>query len=267
MSFFCFSQNNSGGGFNHDVSVGIGHYVIIEAADAADANQQAGSLGLYFDGCDEGVDCSCCGDRWYQVDDSDGTSDPQVYSQTVSPGEMAPARDSDSHVMKWFEEGSAEGFIHYLDGRVEPFWENTEARKDLDGSYGYGVGIHRNGVSLYLVTSNGYDPGGNMTPIQGYQRQFTPPAKAKTWTDTDHGYGAGWFPTYEEALKYAESAVKDLQKVSDVIEAATVKNRTVKAISTPRSIKITNYVTDYEYSEKDHQYVDRPQATIEELPA
>lgn len=58
-----FRQNNSGGRF-------IGsQYVLIEANDAAEANDIATRHGIYFDGCKDGSDCNCCGDRWYKVDE------------------------------------------------------------------------------------------------------------------------------------------------------------------------------------------------------
>ncbi len=65
--FYHFSQNNSGGSFTFDAKRGITHHVIIEAKDDAHANERAESIGLYFDGCDDGPDCPCCGDRWYRA--------------------------------------------------------------------------------------------------------------------------------------------------------------------------------------------------------
>ena len=70
--FYTFSQNNSGGSF--DIDHMLAHFVIIEADTAEEANTIAESVGIYFNGCDEGMDCDCCGDRWYsQWDDKDGT--------------------------------------------------------------------------------------------------------------------------------------------------------------------------------------------------
>ena len=39
--------------------------MIIEAVDQDAATDKAESLGIYFNGCDDGIDCDCCGDRWY----------------------------------------------------------------------------------------------------------------------------------------------------------------------------------------------------------
>lgn len=63
-SFFEYIQNNSGGSWFLSEGKGIGHVVWIEAVDAKFADGIAEDLGLYFDGCDTGRDCDCCGDRW-----------------------------------------------------------------------------------------------------------------------------------------------------------------------------------------------------------
>ena len=31
----------------------------------------AEDIGLYFDGVEQGMDCSCCGDRWYRAWEDD----------------------------------------------------------------------------------------------------------------------------------------------------------------------------------------------------
>lgn len=65
--FYLFSQNNSGGSF--DVDEKVCHTVVIEAESADEANSLAKDIGVYFDGCYQGIDCDCCGDRWYEVSD------------------------------------------------------------------------------------------------------------------------------------------------------------------------------------------------------
>jgi hypothetical protein len=72
-----FRQNNSGGSFREDKKKGIGLRVFIEAASAEEANKKAQDIGLYFDGCYEGIDCPCCGDRWYEADDYDVVTTPK----------------------------------------------------------------------------------------------------------------------------------------------------------------------------------------------
>lgn len=76
--FYHFRQNNSGGSVVIDDDVAIN--VIIEANSAEQANRSAQAIGIYFDGCDSGKDCSCCGDRWYKADESDGTAAPSIYN-------------------------------------------------------------------------------------------------------------------------------------------------------------------------------------------
>lgn len=88
--FFEFNQNNSGGTFITDASRGIGEYVIIEAADAKEANSLAQQKGLYFDGCESGQDCDCCGDRWY---DPSACGDPDHCSPMTHCWVCNPLKD------------------------------------------------------------------------------------------------------------------------------------------------------------------------------
>lgn len=67
MMFFEFTQNNSFGHF--DVDEHVCHRVIIEADTEADAVSFAEELGCYWDGVADGIDCPCCGDRWYKCPD------------------------------------------------------------------------------------------------------------------------------------------------------------------------------------------------------
>lgn len=78
MKFFHFNQNNSGGSFT-----GPANHVVVEAENAYDANYRAESE-VYFDGCDDGLDCPCCGDRWSrQWSDETGDDVPMVYGSPV----------------------------------------------------------------------------------------------------------------------------------------------------------------------------------------
>lgn len=104
--FFTFDQNNSGGSFDFDAARGISEHVIVEAADAEEANRLAEEIGLYFDG--EG-DCACCGDRWYvQSDSNAGDEAPSVHGTPV---------ESASTFFKWMGD-NPDVFVHYLGGRV-----------------------------------------------------------------------------------------------------------------------------------------------------
>ena len=63
--FYEFRQNNSGGFFK-ELENGMFH-LIVEANSEEEANEIAQENGVYFDGCREGLDCECCGDRWYKT--------------------------------------------------------------------------------------------------------------------------------------------------------------------------------------------------------
>lgn len=76
--WFEFSQNNSGGSFDIEPRYGIGPRVWIEAENSDAACDRAENLGIYFNGCDSGQDCPCCGDRWYRPWREDGEDRPSV---------------------------------------------------------------------------------------------------------------------------------------------------------------------------------------------
>ena len=63
LNFYEFDQNNSGGSF--DVTDKLCHRLIIQASSEKEAIRIAEDMGVYFDGCEKGIDCDCCGDRWY----------------------------------------------------------------------------------------------------------------------------------------------------------------------------------------------------------
>ena len=103
MPYYTFTQNNSGGSFDHDHNRGIGYVVCIHALTADHANHLAEEKGLYFDGCATGIDCDCCGDRWSRADESDGYAAPGMY------GEDDPIKGG------W----GISSYIHRLNGSVE----------------------------------------------------------------------------------------------------------------------------------------------------
>ena len=83
MPFFQFRQNNSGGFF--DVDEDVCQLVIIEADDPSEANIRAENIGIYFDGCYEGRDCPCCGDRWSPIwPDQEGDPVPSSYGTPLN---------------------------------------------------------------------------------------------------------------------------------------------------------------------------------------
>lgn len=65
--FYEFNQNNSGGGF--DVDDKVCNRLFIEATSSDEAISKAENLGCYWNGVDNGMDCECCGDRWYPQSD------------------------------------------------------------------------------------------------------------------------------------------------------------------------------------------------------
>lgn len=101
--FYQFTQNNSGGYFKFDENVS--HYVIIEAENPKHANKIAENIGIYFDGCDIGLDCSCCGDRWSELwSDEEGDSEPMIYGKPIQ--KFKPL----------FKKGDTYCIVHYLNG-------------------------------------------------------------------------------------------------------------------------------------------------------
>lgn len=82
MKYYHFRQNNSGGEF--DVTPTLNVNVIIKAATAIEANTKLEELGGYFDGVSEGLDCECCGDRWYRVSENDVSETPQCYGHDAT---------------------------------------------------------------------------------------------------------------------------------------------------------------------------------------
>jgi len=80
--FYHFRQNNSGGHFIRDEFIDVS--TIIEAKDADEANKIAENIGIYFNGCDRGIDCKCCGDRWSPVSEYDAEDGPSVFGEPAT---------------------------------------------------------------------------------------------------------------------------------------------------------------------------------------
>lgn len=112
--FLTFTQNNSGGRYDVDHDAGISIEVIVEGLSRGDIYDRAETIGLYFDGCDTGRDCSCCGDRWYFDRTTPLDDVPSIGGVDVSAGVYVSPhswqRDS----------GRPYAYIHYRDGRVVP---------------------------------------------------------------------------------------------------------------------------------------------------
>ena len=91
--FYMLDQNNSGGSFV--VNDRLTHRLFIEADSEQDAIAFAESLVCYWNGVENGYDCECCGDRWYQY---------------------AREYNSEKMVKDWEceEVGTVEGYAQYL---------------------------------------------------------------------------------------------------------------------------------------------------------
>jgi hypothetical protein len=111
VKFYTFDQNNSGGSFVHDPVAGIGYRVIIEAASCDDAVNKAESIGLYWDGVEDGRDCSCCGDRWHKPWRDDGTDTPEIYGE-----KYVACEEGDAPCLYW----GLPSYLHRADGTFAP---------------------------------------------------------------------------------------------------------------------------------------------------
>ena len=102
--FYTYVQNNSFGTWDDTV----GKIVIIEADTAGEADAIAITKGIYFDGCQEGKDCDCCGDRWAKAWE-DGSSTPKTYGDEVTEG-----------IVKDYWHKGIVGWLYYKDGYTRP---------------------------------------------------------------------------------------------------------------------------------------------------
>lgn len=121
-----FRQNNSGGSFIMDEDLTV--YVLIQAASTDEANTKAQDIGIYFDGCSDGRDCDCCGDRWYEAGDAKDSFTTYEWRNKYAPTEHANVRDYAQAVSDedmWAEKGKPSVILYYADGTVERFY-NTK---------------------------------------------------------------------------------------------------------------------------------------------
>jgi hypothetical protein len=109
--FYTFRQNNSGGSFRRDDSVN--HYVIIEATSAEHANIIAEEKGIYFNGVEEGYDCSCCGDRWERVEEYDGTDEPAMYGENINVNLPVTEGTKPNVIIYYMDNSKAVGVFEY----------------------------------------------------------------------------------------------------------------------------------------------------------
>lgn len=109
--FYNFRQNNTGGAFALDEDRGISVNVIVEADSTEEANERAQRIGVYFNGCDDGSDCPCCGDRWYEAWGNEGEPVPSIYGKPLIEA---------SNDYPWMG-GGPEAYVHLKDGRKFAF--------------------------------------------------------------------------------------------------------------------------------------------------
>jgi len=72
--FFTFSQNNSGGSFYRNDMVR--EFVVVEAQNAKEANSKFDEISYNYSDS-----CPCCGSRWYEVDEDEGSDKPMGYGE------------------------------------------------------------------------------------------------------------------------------------------------------------------------------------------
>ena len=111
--FFEYSQNNSGGSFK--ISESVTTHVVIEAHDADHANRIAEEIGIYFDGCDKGMDCSCCGDRWSQKGVWRDSKPDYASLAEVDAAFSLPQKESWANKDGWTKKGQPYGIVYLMD--------------------------------------------------------------------------------------------------------------------------------------------------------
>ena len=116
MPFYHFSQNNSFGEFKFDEATGLTHHVVIEAETANAANEKLQAIGGYFDGVNDGIDCLCCGDRWYKTLEGKASPVPSIYGRPISEGALL-------NFTGWMPAGR-EICVHYADGKKQWHYAN-----------------------------------------------------------------------------------------------------------------------------------------------
>ncbi len=127
MPFYLYDQNNPGGFFHENEK--LCRKVIIEADLESEANKKAESLGIYFNGVRDGIDRSCCGDRWYSPTEINFPHigwDNEVF-QDITEYVNDLQKYSSCAFMKinariFYKNGDVQEFIH-------PKWEEKEKKE------------------------------------------------------------------------------------------------------------------------------------------
>ena len=111
--FYTFNQNNSGGRFHLDKDTAL--VMIFEAPSAKVASALAEDAGLYFNGCEDGIDCECCGDRWHHPWNEKGDAVPSNYGTPITQDYTQVEEASKPRVI-----------VHMLDGTKTVWMSQTE---------------------------------------------------------------------------------------------------------------------------------------------
>ena len=132
MPLYIWDQNNSGGSFIVDDR--LTHRLVIEADNYDEAEEKAFRFGVYYNGVDEGRDCSCCGDRWYEGHE---VKLPADYSENIYHKKTYKVIGKKEIILNTIEEycqhltnkygwESPDARIFYKDGTVKEFYKETK---------------------------------------------------------------------------------------------------------------------------------------------
>lgn len=127
MKFYHFTQNNSGGRY-----CGPTH-LVVEAKDAKTANLLAinsDHVEVYFEGCNHGQDCNCCGDRWHPVDEGKGEEFPHIYHAPLDD----PANERWVEILRWTVEAEEVMVLRRPD-QPETMTISSEKRECTDAEF------------------------------------------------------------------------------------------------------------------------------------
>ncbi|MCA0117412.1 hypothetical protein [Bacillus sp. RSS_NA_20] len=138
MTFYEYTQNNSGGHF--EVNDKVCHRLFIEAENLAEADSIAESLGVYFNGVTDGVDCGCCGDRWYSGDEI-------KLSEFNENGYEVSVYDRLGDAEKVWRDGYGAYEIH-----TEPRWKKTSS---VNSAERLNSAISKNTHSFWRMNTDG----------------------------------------------------------------------------------------------------------------
>ncbi len=202
--YYTYTQNNSGGTFQDDNKVGM--YVIVEADSSDQADKFAeGKADIYFDGCDSGMDCSCCGDRWSQQWNDEGSAAPSIDGQPIQE-HISNLRFSlrDEYSIHIYHKNEHETVIVDAKNKCE---KNKAKKRDMSDKL-WGVSFH----SSIEITNK---------PVRYYQSD-----SLKTYWDKSGNLSIEGVGLKMENSNWGTFASKNKKEVQEFIDAykSNVKN-------------------------------------------